>query len=407
MAGAAACLQFMQSGLMVHAFGAYLAVLSEAFGWSRSALAGAAAMKATETAVLGPALGWIIDRYGAQWLIRGGIIVFGIGFILLSTVDTLLGFYAAFFVVALGSTMCGFFALQLSVIHWFEQHRARALSVVSMGMAVGGLSVPAVAWTMQTYGWRTAALASGILIIVVGTPIARIFRHRPPAEPPPQAAAAHGTDSHAAAAPSASASFSAREAVRTRTFWLLGIGHGAALLVVTAVNVHAINHMRESLGYSVAQASLIIMAVTVFQIVGLLLSGLLGDRVNKRYLCVLCMVMHASGLLCLTYAGGQAMLLAFALLHGMAWGMRGPLMQALRADYFGRRAIGLILGLSALITVLGQIGGPIIAGLLADLTGDYRTGFVVLASAAALGSGMFAMATRPPQPVARTLPTAA
>jgi MFS family permease len=89
------------------------------------------------------------------------------------------------------------------------------------------------------------------------------------------------------------------------------------------------------------------------------------------------------------------MLVAFAVLHGGAWGVRGPFMQAIRADYFGRRAIGMILGLSSLVIVIGQIGGPLIAGLLADLTGNYRAGFTVIAALAAMGSLFFLLARRP------------
>ena len=97
----------------------------------------------------------------------------------------------------------------------------------------------------------------------------------------------------------------------------------------------------------------------------------------------------------LTYAGGVAMLIAFAVLHGSAWGLRGPFMQAIRADYFGRRSIGMILGLSAMVIVVGQIGGPIVAGVFADLTGDYRAGFTTLAVLAGMGSLFFLLARRP------------
>ena len=78
------------------------------------------------------------------------------------------------------------------------------------------------------------------------------------------------------------------------------------------------------------------------------------------------MLAHAVGLLLLTYAFSMAMLVAFAVLHGTAWGLRGPFMQAIRADYFGRSAIGMILGLSYMIIIIGQMGGPIIAGVFAD-----------------------------------------
>jgi MFS family permease len=89
------------------------------------------------------------------------------------------------------------------------------------------------------------------------------------------------------------------------------------------------------------------------------------------------------------------MLVAFGVLHGGAWGLRGPFMQAIRADYFGRRSIGMILGLSSIIIVVGQIGGPMIAGVLADMTGNYRSGFTVLSVLAGLGSLFFLLAKKP------------
>ena len=88
---------------------------------------------------------------------------------------------------------------------------------------------------------------------------------------------------------------------------------------------------------------------------------------------------------------------AFAALHGLGWGLRGPFMSAIRADYFGRHAIGSILGISAAIAAVGQMTGPLVAGVLADLTGDYRLGFTLLAVLSALGSLAFILATRPGQ----------
>ena len=126
-----------------------------------------------------------------------------------------------------------------------------------------------------------------------------------------------------------------------------------------------------------------------------MLGWAIGDRYEKRLIAAACMLTHAVGLLMLTYAANAGMLVAFALLHGAAWGLRGPFMQAIRADYFGRRAIGMILGLSSLIIVVGQIGGPLIAGVLADLTGSYRAGFTVIAVLAGTGSLFFLLA-RPP-----------
>jgi sugar phosphate permease len=315
---------------------------------------------------------------------------------LLSQIETLAGFYGAFVIVALGSSMFSNFIMSVAIIQWFEKSRARALSMVQFGMALGGIFVFVVAWSMQTFGWRATAFGSGVIVIIAGWPLARVFKSRPEDHgetldglpPAPKDLSPHE-------APPARRMFTAREALRTSAFWLISLGHAFSLLVVSAVNVHAITHMKEELGYSLAQAAFIITLVTVGQFFGVMGGWVLGDRFVKRKIAAVCMLMHAAGLLILTYATSYAILVLAGLIHGAAWGLRGPFMQAIRADYFGRRSIGMIMGLSNLVTVFGQIGGPLIAGIFADWTGDYRVGFTILAVLAALGSLLFWMARRP------------
>jgi MFS family permease len=398
MVGAASVIQFLHGGLLMQAFGAYVAVLSQERGWSKTALSAGAAIQSLEGALLGPALGWIMDRVGARLMVQAGIVCFGLGFIFLSQIDSLAGFYGAVLLLALGSSLSGYFPLTVTLVHWFKRQRARALSIMSLGLAVGGIAVPLVAWMMQVYGWRTTAFASGVAAIVIGLPLARVLRRHPSEIGetedglPPQQAPAGRADTPQQPE---GRQFTAQEALRTRAFWLLGLGHGFALLVVTAVNVHAISHMKEGLGYSVAQASLVITLMTVFQVVGMLMGAVMGDRWEKRYVAAACMLAHMGGLLMLTYASHWVLLGGFAALHGTAWGLRGPFMQAIRADYFGLQAIGMIMGLSAFLISIGQVAGPLVAGGLSDLTGDYRAGFTLLALVAGSGSALFLFARKP------------
>ena len=143
-------LQFFQSMLLNQAFGAYLAALVQDRGWSKTALSGAAALKSTEAALLGPVLGWLVDRFGSQCIVRAGVILFGIGFMLLSQTDTLATFYAAFVVLALGASMCSNMVVSVAIIQWVEKRRARALSSSQVGAAVGGLFVFVGAWAIQS-----------------------------------------------------------------------------------------------------------------------------------------------------------------------------------------------------------------------------------------------------------------
>ena len=405
MVGASSGMQFVQGTLLLQSFGAYFAVLRDDRGWSKTELSGAAAMHQLEAAILGPLLGWFLDRFGPQWVIRIGVLIFGAGFMLLSRIDTLLQFYVAFIVTAIGASLCGFFPLNVAVIHWFEKKRARALASMQIGMAAGGLCVPLIAWALATWGWRATAFYSGILVIALCLPLSFVIRRRPEDMGLKMDGALSilpDLNSENKKEPEEKTrDFTAREALRTPAFWLISLGHGFALFVVMGINTHAITHMKEGLGYTIEAAAFAIMLQTVAQLCGVGIGAWVGDRYDKRRLSALCMLGHMLGLLCLTYATSTAMIVAYAVLHGVAWGFRGPMMQALRADYFGRSAIGMILGLSFMIMVIGQVGGPMIAGIMADMTGNYRAGFTTLALLAGLGSIFFLLAKRPALPSPR------
>ena len=145
----------------------------------------------------------------------------------------------------------------------------------------------------------------------------------------------------------------------------------------------------------------------LLQFVGQIGGGVMGDRVNKRLLASLAMIGHMIGLLLLTYATSQWMIWLFVPFHGLAWGVRGPLMQALRADYFGATSFAKIMGLSSVIVMLGMMGGPLVAGILADRTGSYRLGFTVLALLAGAGMLFFVFATPPKPPTSAPSPSSA
>jgi len=199
-------------------------------------------------------------------------------------------------------------------------------------------------------------------------------------------------------APAATVDFTPREAMRAPALWYISIGHGLALLAVSAVSVHLIVHVTERLGYSLQQATAVVALMTVMQMIGQLGGGWAGDRFSKRAIVVGCMVAHAAGLLLLASAAAFSAVAAFAVLHGLAWGVRGPLMSAIRADYFGSTSFGTISGISSMVVMFGMIGGPLIAGIIADRTGSYEVSFRILAGFAALGSIFFVLARRPSPP---------
>src|SRR5439155_5419263 len=170
--------------------------------------------------------------------------------------------------------------------------------------------------------------------------------------------------------PAANSDFTLKQAVSTPAFWLISLGHASALLIVSAVNVHIVLYITEDLKYSLAFASAVLTVLTIAQFGGIAAGGVVGDRWDKRHIAVGCMGFHTLALLIAAYTFHPAMMFVFAIMHGTAWGLRGPMMQAIRADYFGRSAFGSILGVSSLLVMAGTVSGPLVAGILADHTGS-------------------------------------
>ena len=95
--GAAGGVQFLAAFLWMQSYGAYVVLLQEEFDWSKTLVAGAFALTRIETGILGPIQGWLVDRYGPRSILTIGTVLFGIGFMMFSRVDSLLDFYLVFF----------------------------------------------------------------------------------------------------------------------------------------------------------------------------------------------------------------------------------------------------------------------------------------------------------------------
>jgi MFS family permease len=397
--GASGGIQWLAGMLWMQSYGAYMVLLQEDFGWSKALVAGAFALTRIESGLLGPIQGWLVDRFGPRLIASIGTVLFAAGFILFSRIESLLGFYLTFVVIALGSSLGGFATLMVAVVNWFDRHRSKAVAISQMGYSIGGLTVPVVILALEAFGWRATAFASGLLVLVIGIPLCQVIRHRPePYDEVPDGAERGELESDGRRVrPLGAVDYTARQAMRTSAFWLISFGHAFSLLTVSSMMVHLVPHLTEGLDYGLAAAGGVVALMTGCQVLGQIGGGYLGDLFDKRVIAALCMLGHGVAMVVIAYAQSLPMVVAFALLHGVAWGVRGPLMVGLRADYFGPSSFGTIMGFSSLIVMLGMSGGPIFAGYMADLYGSYQVGFLFIAGSALLGALCFLLA-RPPHP---------
>lgn len=397
---ASAGIQLAGGLFFAHSFAAYVVELKTEFGWSNTVLSVAFALTRMESGILGPLQGWLADRFGPRVVLIGGTLLFGGGLMLFSFTWSIASYYGSVLLIALGASLGGFATLMVALVNWFNRHRSKAIAGSQLGYAAGGLALPLMALSIENFGWRPTAFVSGFIVLAICLPLSMLVRHRPEdigeqvdGAPPPEPILGQKN-----LAPKQYAEFTAKEAIRTSAFWLLSLGHAFALLAVSAVLLHAIPHLTIGMHYSLVEAAWFMSIVMGCQIVGQILGGYLGDKYDKRFICIACMAGHTSALLLLAYASNVLMIVAFAVIHGVAWGARGPLMVALRADYFGTRAFGMIMGISSLVVMFGMMGGPIVGGVLSDYYGNYVNAFAILGMVSLLGAICFYFATPPAPP---------
>lgn len=410
-------IQGLSGALLFQSFGAYVVHLRREFGWSFKAIAGAFSLSRVESGMLGPIQGWAIDRFGSRTILRIGLVIFAAGFFLFSRIDSLWQFYGVYLLLSVGASLGGFLTVNTALANWFDQRRATAMGLASTGWGIAGLLVPLVAVSLGTIGWRDTALLSGVIVLGFGIPLSGLIRHAPEPygylpdgrQPHEQIVDENGNgignaeDENEDGDYEAVRNFTVKQALRTRAFWLVSTGHATAMFAVSTIGLLLIPHLEENLDISIERAALVVAVLTTLSVMGQATTGFLGDRIDKRLIIVTAMVGHTIAMLVLVVADGMTMVMVFAVLHGLSWGFRGPLMTAIRADYFGRKSFATLMGFSSMVIQVGTVSGPLLGGFVGDLTGgDFRPAFGIIAVVTAMGAVLFAFAKPPVHPDDKT-----
>ena len=169
-------------------------------------------------------------------------------------------------------------------------------------------------------------------------------------------------------------------------------------LAHSTVTVHTVPALTDA-GIPVQKAAFSIGLLTLVSIIGRLSFGFLGDYVTKRYLFMVAYALTGAGLLVLMNARTMGMVYVFIFLFGVGFGGTVPLMPAIRAEYFGRAALGKIQGFMNPVMMFAGAVGPIFSGYVFDSTGSYRISFMVtgLLTFCASVAVFFARPSRPPE----------
>ena len=387
----------------LHGLGVFFSALQRDYMWSSALLSGAFALSRAESAFLGPVEGVLVDKFGPRKMIALGLAILGLGFILLSRVDSLLSFYLALITIALGTGIGGFLAVMSLLTNWFEKFRARSMAIATIGVNVGGLMVVALTWSVSSFGWRATALFLAIIIFMLIIPITKIVRDRPedygllPDGTKPENIEAYTEKTIEQELNNED--ITVKEAIRSQAFWVISLVHGIAVMALSALAVHQIERMVQ-VGISMEMAGLVVSVYTGFGIFFRILSGYLADKIDKRYVIAVFLVFQTLSLLVFAFGNSVFSFMIFGLLFAPGWSGRGAALTAYRGELFGRKRFASITGLSMVITNALSLTGPIFTGVLFDATGSYESPFVIMAGLS-LVAGVLILFTKKPNPKSR------
>jgi MFS family permease len=169
------------------------------------------------------------------------------------------------------------------------------------------------------------------------------------------------------------------EARRTRTFWLLNVIFTLTWLVVFIPMVHIVPFAID-LGISHFLAAMTISVIGLAGFTGRLAIGPISDRLGRVPSLALCLSLQVLAFVGFTFSTGLSLLYPAAAIFGFSYGGGTALFPALIGDFFGRIAIGAIVGFIFATAGSPAAFGPFIAGYIYDVTKSYHAAFVLSAS---------------------------
>ena len=338
--------------------------VEDEFGWSRAIVSGVSSFGRFGGALLGPVEGYLSDKFGAWKMVIIGFAISSVGLFWLSSIDTILFYYASYFVISVGTSIGGFVPSMSVVNAWMPHQRTKAMSWVIGGSSFGGFFTPLMVLSIESIGWRQTMVVLGIIFLVVGPLISLVIRKKPnldfiiPKDSPKKIIITN---------------IEPRQAIRNKNFWIIAICHLLANVSVGAISAHIFLYLtdHDGVNLTIYLAGTILPLIAIISFIGQISGGILGDRYNKRIILPVLFLVQSVSLVILAFANNYFDAFLFSLLWGIGFGMRTPILHSLRGEFFGGKHYATILGLNALPMGIGMMLSPVIVGFIYDSTNTY------------------------------------
>jgi MFS family permease len=307
--------------------------------------------------VMGAGGGMLADRFGPRIVCSAGMALIALGLLATSWATSLPAVYLSYgLLVGLGIALV-YTPSIASVQPWFTTRRGLAGGIASSGVGAGTLLVPVlVAMAIGPMPWREAMQVLALGVLVLGLLAAALLRRAPAAPSAGSGGSASG--------------LSLRETLRSPTFRWLYLATVLASPVMFIPFAHVSASARD-LGLGEAFAVGLVGLIGVGSLVGRFAIGLLADRLGRAQTLMLMQLSMGASYVLWGAAGGQGLLVVFALWFGLSYGSIVSLLPAICMDYFGGKSVASVVGTLYSGAAFGNLLGPVLAGAVFDHSGHY------------------------------------
>lgn len=365
-----------------YSFGVFFKPLAEEFHWTRAETSGAMTLNLMIGGALGALGGYMSDRYGPRKIMVTSAVLIGIGYLFLSRLSTIWQLYLWFGLVV-GMGMSNAYVVPAATIsRWFIARRGLALGITLMGMSVAQILVPPVlAMLIARAGWRNTYLLIAIAALVLVNLLTCFLRKSPEdyglhpdgnkdslTDRPGQKGVLDG--------------FTLRESVKLPAFWLIFTVWILMALPAFLTLVHVVP-LATDVGIGMVEAAMIVSIIGIAGIGGRFIFGFTCDRWGCRTSAVIGLGIVATAMMAMVFAVKVTTFYAAATIFGLGYTGSDTALVKMSGDFFGRRFIGVIMGLLGLGWRIGASLGALLGGMIFDLTGKYQASFLAGAVSAA------------------------
>jgi len=356
------CLIAMVSFGPRSSLGFFLAPLSQANHWGRDVFAFALAIQNLLWGVGQPVAGAIADRFGAPRVLSAGTIFYALGLYLMAYSTTPTGLtLSAGVLIGFGLSGCSF-NMVVGALGKLVPPEWRS-TAFGFGTAAGSfgqfLFSPLAVALNGAVGWQTTLMLFAALLGVI-IPLSVVL------------SAPRNTTHVSAAAPAQSFRHALAEAFAHRSYVLLVLGFFTCGFQLAFVTVHLPSYLLDR-GLSAEIGGWTLATIGLFNIIGSVSSGYLGNRFPKRYILSAIYFGRALSIaIFILLPASPTATLVFGAVTGLLWLSTVPPTSSLVALMFGTRWLAMLFGFAFLSHQIGGFLGVLLGGIAFDHFGSYN-----------------------------------